>query len=323
MHAPAVLVADYARTVDVSGTAGLVGRGTVHSAPGAPSTAGYGLDVLLRPGAHLALRSRRVEFDVRNSLAFTASDLENDVGCTGCSETLQLYDYFDATLGWRSRRVRLGVAESASGGLYNSSNLLQPLPPLSTAPAAMQAPSTPPVVQLVPAPSTITTASTLHHRRARPTSRPGSRRSVCRARISWRAASTRRLRRTCRCSKRHAADAYFRQAVTRRDHLSTLGYVQDTRFSPGPCLAIAGATATTATTVARCAPHDQLAQLGESWRHDLDNAASLTAMAAATGATSPGWARRPRSGATAANTASTRAPACRSSAGSASAAPAC
>jgi hypothetical protein len=283
MHAPAVLVADYARSVDVSGTAGLVGRGTVQSTPGAPTSAGYGLDLLLRPGAHLTLRSRRVEFDVRNTLAFTAPDLENDSGCTGCSETVQLYDYFDATLGWRSHRVRLGVSESASGGLYNSSNLQQPLPPLATGMTAMQPPSTPVPVQLVPAPATITTGSTqttaiagYEITRLSAVGVAGS--YLVAGGLDGASQAYLPLQQTAR------GDAYFDHTVARRDHLSTLGYVQDTRFSPGPCLAIAGATATTATRVAQCAPHDQLVQLGESWRHDFDRAGSITVMAAATGA---------------------------------------
>ncbi|MGH7439582.1 MAG: hypothetical protein ACRENE_28160, partial [Polyangiaceae bacterium] len=283
MYAPAVLVADYARSVDVAGTAGLVGRGTVQSTPGAPTTAAYGLDLLLRPGAHLSLRSRRVELDVRDSLAFTAPDLENDVGCSGCSETVQLFDYFDVSLAWRSRRrARFGVAESASGGLYNSSNLLQPPPPLVMMPGTLQAPTAPAAVQLVPAPSTITTGSTrtmanAAYEMTRLSAVGVSGSYLVAGGLDGASQAYLPLQQTAR------ADAYFEQTVARRDHVTTLGYVQDTRFSPGPCLAIAGATATTAATVAQCAPHDELVQLGESWRHELDRAGTLTVMAAATG----------------------------------------
>jgi hypothetical protein len=223
-----------------------------------------------------------VEIDFRNSLAITAPDLENDVGCRGCSETVQVFDFADAGIAWHSRRLRLALTENASGGLFNSSNLLQPLPTAPTAPGTTMPPTAPMPVQLAPAPSTITTGST---RTAATMGYQLDRLSGLGADVAYLVAgglddASRAylpLQQTAR------ADAFFDQAVSRRDHLSTRGYAQDTQFSSGPCLALVGATATTATTgVVQCAPHDVLVQVAESWRHQISRAMSLTMSAGVT-----------------------------------------
>jgi hypothetical protein len=287
MHAPAVLVADYAQTVDFAGNAGVIGRGTVQTPPGGSPVTSYGLDVLLRPTGHLSITDRRTTFDLRDSVALTVPDLENDIGCSQCA-TAQLYDYADVSLGWRSRRVRLAVREEASGGLYNSGNLLQPLPPAPTTAGTTQPPTTPTPVQLVPTPSTITTGSTRSSASAdfvlsRLSATGMTVAYVVSGGLDEASRALLPLQRTVR------GDAFYEQTVTRRDHLSTLGYVQDTQFSRGPCLALLGAsaTATTATSgLAQCAPHDDLAALTESWRHALTPATSLTLAAGLTAARS-------------------------------------
>ena len=86
MHAPAVLAADYAQTLDLAETSGLVGRGTAQTGPGASSTAtAYGVDAIVQPRAHIAMSDRRWLFDVRDAAILTLPDLENGLGCAACS----------------------------------------------------------------------------------------------------------------------------------------------------------------------------------------------------------------------------------------------
>src|SRR5258708_9611909 len=282
MHATAALAAEYAETIDLADLTGVVGRATVQTGGGRTASSAYGVDGVLQPRAHYAMGDRRWVLDVRDALTLTLPDLESGIGCAGC-EWPQWFDFASVGVSWHDRLVRVAFNEEASGGLYNSANLLQAPALPAPAPGATPPAATPAPVQLVPAATTITTGST---RTSATVGAEASRQVSTGLTLSYLVAggldadsqALLPLQRTAR------ADALLDYAFSRRDRLATLGYVQDTVFSAEPCVTFLGATAPAPTAGARCAPHDQLAQLTEAYRHRIDRSTTLTLSAGVTGA---------------------------------------
>lgn len=156
MFVAAILVAQYAGTLDLLDTTRIAGRATqppptefVTRTPGAVVIAA---DAATAPLAILRLRHRRLDCSLSYAPTFTASDLE-------LGFNLQTLHAGTASVGWQEGLVRVTLSETATYGRFNSANLYQP----PTAPSQPTTPQTGPgqvtMLNTAPAPTTIDVGS--------------------------------------------------------------------------------------------------------------------------------------------------------------------
>ena len=283
LHAPVVLIADYAGTLQVGDTSELRlrysppanGAGT----PTGPATAGstpFGMDVYTQPQLRLRLLTHGGwEFLLGDAVTLTWEDVE----LGPCSTCLFYYDTGNASIGWRNRTVSINLSEDASGGLFTA--LAGPLPQAVTPPGQMmtstQGPPTATVTQQALPNTTIKTGST---HTALTMQAQLNRQASMSLGVSYLLSGGLDAvsRETLPLQYGPRADASFTYSLTRRDQLVTMAYVMGSQFGVTQCFnPVTGLGETDAMgNPLECEPDAWIEQISEGIRHAIGRQTELS-----------------------------------------------
>lgn len=275
MLPPAVLIADYAGTLEVLDRTEARVRTTKALSPAAGQTQApdvtAGLDLFTQPQLRARLRDRHWDFVLGYMPSVSVLDLENGVQL----DNLQLLNVGTASIGWHDCGLRIAVSEEASYGTFNSAYIAQSAPSTqpvasgASAPAPAAATATSPILVT---PQTITFASTrtLGTIAVRADARTAF---VVDGGYFWSGGIGQPSRAVVPQQYGPRADASLSYAFGRADEAVTTAYAQVTQLTDTLCVSPEGTVDT--TTAQTCSPQVQIGQITEGVRHGISPSTSL------------------------------------------------
>ncbi|MDP9035922.1 MAG: hypothetical protein M3O50_14065 [Myxococcota bacterium] len=278
MLPPAVLIADYAGTLEVLDRSEARARATKQLSSTQDLTGG--LDLFTQPLVRANVRDRHWEYVVSYMPSLTVLDLESGYN----SQNVQLLNVGTASIGWRDRGVRVVVSEEATYGTYNS--VAQPPQSAQSGQAAGQATGQGAGTATVPAtvtptspilltPQTITFLST---RTLLAIASQIDTRTLFAVDggYVWSGGLGAASRAVVPQQYGPRADVSFAYALTRSDQFVSNAYAQVTQFTDALCgTAVATLMPAAAVGSALCSPQDQIAQITVGVRHGVSASTSF------------------------------------------------